>query len=141
MLKYDEQDFSIRFYMRNTILNQIQLGILFLEEIWSCFFVKIFHCFSVLFLLIFPLSARNLIFFMLMSTESVLIYRFYKIYSPLEYTGHSLRKEELKIFHLQKMQTTVLQLLSTLSVMFFPVFFDVTTLFLFRYELNKHSKI
>lgn len=99
MLKYDEQDFSIRFYMRNTILNQIQLGILFLEEIWSCVFLLKFFTVSLYsFYWFYPLSARNLIFFMLMSTESVLIYRFYKIYSPLEYTGHSFRKEELKIF-------------------------------------------
>ena len=59
MLKYDEQDFSIRFYMRNTILNQIQLGILFLEEIWSFFFVKFFHCLSALFLLVFPSLSKE----------------------------------------------------------------------------------
>ena len=32
------ETFQSDFYMRNTILNQIQLGILFLEEIWLCVF-------------------------------------------------------------------------------------------------------
>lgn len=39
------ETFQSDFYMRNTILNQIQLGILFLEEIWSYFFVKFFSMF------------------------------------------------------------------------------------------------
>ena len=59
MWKYDKRDFSIRFYMRNTILNQIQLGILFLEEIWSFFFIKFFYCFSVLFLLVLPSLSKE----------------------------------------------------------------------------------
>ena len=97
MWKYDEQDFSIRFLCEkyNTESNTARY-LIPRRDLVS--FLLNFFAVSLYSFYWFPLSARNLIFFMLMSTESVLIYRFYKIYSPLEYTGHSFMKEELKNF-------------------------------------------
>ena len=141
MWKYDKRDFSIRFlYEKYNTESNIARYLIPRRDLVVCFFVKFFRCFSVLFLLVFPLSASNLIFFMLMSTESVLIYRFYKIYSPLEYTGHSFRKEELKFFIYKRCKQQFYNyylhyLLCALRS------FWCYNLFLFRYELNKYSKI
>ena len=69
---------------------------------------------------------------MLMSTESVLIYRFYKIYSPLEYTGHSLRKEELKNFSpIKDVNNSFTTIIYIICYVLSGLFFDVITCFYF----------
>lgn len=77
-LKYDKRDFSIGFlYEKYNTESNTDRYLIPRRDLFVCFFVKFFRCLSVLFLLVLPLLERNLIFFMLMSTESVQVYRFY----------------------------------------------------------------
>ena len=78
MLKYDKRDFSIRFlYEKYNTESNIARYLIPRRDLVVCFLLNFFAVSLHSFYGFYPLSARNLIFFMLMSTESVLIYRFY----------------------------------------------------------------
>lgn len=78
MLKYDKRDFSIRFlYEKYNTESNIARYLIPRRDLVVCFLLNFFAVSLHSFYWFYLLSASNLIFFMLMSTESVMVYRFY----------------------------------------------------------------